>query len=85
VQWSISSAGDRESPLAQLEGSDRNIIRGIEKDMLSGAESSVLFYAFRELFRRYEISTLGHIEANMQPFASWKKHLIVVVSYPHTI
>ena len=53
--------------------------------MLSGAESSVLFYAFRELFRRYEISALEHIEENMKPFASWKKHLIVVVSYPHMV
>jgi hypothetical protein len=57
----------------------------MEKDIFSGAESSVLFYAFREFFRRYEISTLEHIEENMKPFASWKKHLIVVVSYPHTV
>jgi len=53
--------------------------------MLSGAESSVLFYAFRELFRRYEISALEHIEENVKPFASWKKHLIVVVFYPHMV
>jgi len=53
--------------------------------MLSGAESSVLFYAFREPFRRYEISVLEHIEKNVKPFASWKKDLIVVVSYPHTV
>jgi hypothetical protein len=68
MQWSISNAGGRESPLSP-----------------AGAESSVLFYAFREPFRRYEISALEHIEENMKPFASWKKHLIVVVSYPHTV
>jgi len=60
-------------------------MRGIEKDILRGAEGSVLFYAFRELSRRYEISALEQIEENMKPFASWKKHLIVVVSYPHTV
>jgi hypothetical protein len=85
MKWSIFSAGGRESPLALLEGSDGNIIRGIEKDMLSGAKSSVLFYAFRELFGRCEISALDRIEEKVRSFASWKKHLIVVVSYPHTV
>jgi hypothetical protein len=85
MQWSISSAGGRESPLTLLEGSDLQYCTWCGKDRLSGAEGSVLFYAFRELFRRYEISALEHIEENVKPFASWKKDLIVVVSYPYTV
>jgi hypothetical protein len=55
----------------------------MEKDKASDALSSVLFCAFRELFGRYETSALDYIKENMKPFASWKKHLIVVVSYPN--
>jgi len=59
---------------------------GIESPLSpAGAESSVLFYASLELFRRCEMSVLEHIEENMKPLASWKKHLIVVVSYPHSV
>jgi len=56
-----------------LEGCDRNIIRGIEKDMLSGVENSVLFYAFRELSRRFEIIALERVKENMKFFCILEK------------